>query len=482
MRIAVRHGRDALAGLSAAALELGGSPLGQRWAHRRGGRPRSAALLLGTLRGAVYPFPMRGWVLAGGFLLGCGARTPLSDRDAPAAPRDEGRGATGSGQGAGASGADDGPVVGGLKPDAQWAKEGRNAGNTALAGSKSVAQGKLRWSALLGHDVSPTTPVIDADGTVYVGCSQGLCAYGPDGKKRWASGQEPCAYGSPAIAASGKIFANCGAVDPDTHTLLWSVRSKGLGWVRGPVTIGARGTVYLHTELPDLAQGVKVGGKLTAFSQGGKQLWQVGTAGAMGAMAVGADDTLYHTSFSWGVTDGLRALTPDGATKWEFDAGERLGTPIVMPDGSLVVPGEARLFALSADGEEKWSVAAPTTQSWQMPCGALGPDGTIYVGGHGVLHAVTPGGELLWSKVVSFPDDFSCPLVDGNGNIHVAPDAAELSVFSPTGELLWWLPFGDTSIPHYTASPALAADGTLYVTSMAAPGQDLTTMLYAIGP
>jgi outer membrane protein assembly factor BamB len=377
----------------------------------------------------------------------------------------EGAGPGSGGAGPGSGGA--GP--GGLKADAPWPRAGRLASNIARGDAPAYAQGVHQWTVELGWDVSPTSPVIDADGSIYVGCDQGLCAYSPGGEELWSTAPSgSCAYGSPAIGADGTIYSACGAVDSSSHQLKWPLWST-----RGAINVGPNGEVVVTSERES-------GGSVAAFSPQGTQRWSVNTPGSLGTVAIGQDGTIYHTSFGWDATaDVLRALDPSGSPEWTFDAGENLGTPIVAPDGSLIVPGGESLYALSAAGAVRWSVPAQTWSDYYlMPCAALAVDGTIYVGAPHALHAVSSTGEPLWS--IDLPGGgygAYCPVVGSDGTVYASPGSTVVYAVTSEGTVQWTVEFGDPGDMLYLSTPALGPDGTVYITNMG-----LADRLYAIGP
>jgi outer membrane protein assembly factor BamB len=102
-----------------------------------------------------------------------------------------------------------------------------------------ASDGGIRWSQATTSTVLPkSVPVIDTNGTVYVGANDSLVAFAPDGSKRWVY-TAPSSTGTasidvaPAIGADGSILqpvtgtaqATLAALDPASGT----VRSLGYG-------------------------------------------------------------------------------------------------------------------------------------------------------------------------------------------------------------------------------------------------------------
>src|SRR5208282_2880508 len=133
----------------------------------------------------------------------------------------------------------------------------------------------------------------------------------------------------------------------------------------------------------------------------------------------------------------------------------------------------------SADtGSVEW-MFTPTSLA-HMPSGfgsppAIGPDGTIYAsGGCGDFYAVNPDGSQKWKTNIGGNSNQSSPAVVADGTIYVAsstvpsggsPCGFGLSgtfyALNPDGSQKWNFP---TSRPIYS-SPAIGADGTIYFAS-----------------
>jgi outer membrane protein assembly factor BamB len=65
--------------------------------------------------------------------------------------------------------------------------------------------GQLAW-IFETRDPGPSSPAVDADGTVYVGASQALYAIRAGGALAWSLPLHGGASSSPAIAASGDVY------------------------------------------------------------------------------------------------------------------------------------------------------------------------------------------------------------------------------------------------------------------------------------
>ncbi|WP_186438575.1 PQQ-binding-like beta-propeller repeat protein [Cohnella terricola] len=195
--------------------------------------------------------------------------------------------------------------------------------------------GMKKWEFTVAGAVS--TPVLDADGTIYIGSTDShLYAIKPDGKKKWSfTVKAPIFYSDPVLGADGTIYVVSYdsffyAVNPD-GTKQWSYDYK----VRTTPAVGADGTIY-------------VGGnkRLIAVNPNGKIKWELaGSVGGYTNPQIGTDGTIYFTHRAVGY-----AVNPNGSVKWEFE-GLSVGNELAIgSDGSVYTSGTANqgniLYAL----------------------------------------------------------------------------------------------------------------------------------------
>lgn len=227
---------------------------------------------------------------------------------------------------------------------------------------------------------------------------------------------------------------------------------------------------------------------------------------------VGADGTIYFGS------DKLYALNPDGTKRWEFEYVEwsggyiyYMGAPVLGPDGAIYVTrlagdGQQELFVLEPDRTLRWILQ----RRFSGPV-VLGEDGTLFLSeDYGYFSAVNPDGVVRWTtKVGNSAFRSGTPVAGGNVLVPVAGSSileGAIQALTATGSNLWRLEGGSpasstraigpddaayavfdsgrvvaletngsvrweyqtedlTNTYPIVHAPALAADGTLYVTS-----------------
>ncbi|NLH49321.1 MAG: PQQ-like beta-propeller repeat protein [Myxococcales bacterium] len=225
-----------------------------------------------------------------------------------------------------------------------------------------------------------------------------------------------------------------------------------------------------------------------------------------GTVYIGSADTNFY------------AINPDGTEKWRFAMTELVdSTAVLGADGTIYVPGgDGYIHALTATGEEIWRLSALGDQgylTWWEGHAAMGPDGRLYAGNDDrrmycisldgridwtyatgdqiwscpafglngrlffgsndlLFRSVTAAGKRAWRALTLGPVAGSPALSDDRATVYVGSFDGYLHAYdAATGKPRWKFAARD----HFYASPAIAADGTIYIGS--ADGT-----MYAINP
>lgn len=129
----------------------------------------------------------------------------------------------------------------------------------------------------------------------------------------------------------------------------------------------------------------------------------------------------------------LYSISPAGRTNWIVSLPDAFGTPTVLGDGMIVVPGEQNLYAVSADGAPVWQLGF-----WERVASAtvaVGPDGSLYLlTGDGELWSVSRTGTVNWHQPTS--GDSALPRVGADGSLYLpangsVPYAAGVAALDP---------------------------------------------------
>jgi outer membrane protein assembly factor BamB len=369
-----------------------------------------------------------------------------------------------------------------------------------------------------------SSPAVGADGTVYFGVNNNLYAFNPGGgEPKWVFINGGLLHSSPAIGADGTVYVggedgNLYAVNPEDGSPKWAspfatgVEGTATGKIKTSTpAIGADGTVYVGVNYPTDPEDDSTGtGKLFAVTDNGSnaaQKWVFPppfpiTAGVIGYIswsspAIGRDGTVYI-----GAGDNiLYAVKPDGSQKWIFDALSPIDcTPAIGADGTIYVGTDAgKLYALKPDGSPKW--ASPfATGGYVASSPAIGVDGTIYFGSaDGKLYAVTDNvtnASKKWEFITGGIINHSSPAIGADGTIYIGtrigggaiPENGNLLALTDNGAsanpTLKWAAF--VTGGYVDSSPAIGADGTVYVGSKKIIGvgvpevPEITGVFYAV--
>jgi large repetitive protein len=291
--------------------------------------------------------------------------------------------------------------------------------------------GSMRWSLLSG---ATRVPTIGADGLVYFGEGDGICALDPQIAESRASSwsrrtDRTClvwsvqtgsgATGSPLLLPDGTLITLTydgilHALDAANGARRWTTFvTKQAGNASDPAFHNGR--IYLGSDDDHLYA-------LDATT--GKVVWARGLKEDVNSgPAIGPDGTLYVTTSSWKMV----AVAPNGTLKWTVSlaqvrrpTGYTLGPPAIdTVAGTVYVGGFDGLYAYGYDGKLKWRVASG--RIWARP--AIDRNGTVYVqsDADGFAYAVKPVGSQgvkLWERWAGKGFWFAHPAIGADGTVY----------------------------------------------------------------
>jgi predicted outer membrane repeat protein len=222
--------------------------------------------------------------------------------------------------------------------------------------------------------------------------------------------------------------------------------------------------------------------------QFGCVLWQFKTPGALPtSVTVGLNDRVHIAC-----EDGkLYTLDPNGSLLWSYDANSPLTcSPTIGPDGSLYVGStNGKLHAISPDGKIRWT---HNTDGPIYSSPAVSPAGNVCFGsGDGKFYALGSDGSELWTFQTAAPGRLSngailaSPAIGADGTVYIGGlyDPNLYALDPNDGSIKWVCNFGDPCKPDGEkeggwpfASPVVGMDGTIYQTLL------YDSNLYAIEP
>jgi len=373
--------------------------------------------------------------------------------------------------------------------DSPWPVFGHDSRHTNVSPHEIGKNKKgLLWSYKTGASIE-SSPVIGADGTIYVGSHDGnFYAFKKDGSLKWKVKLAEPSYderwnsskaimASPAIAKDGTVYINAAsdylhALNPDgSAKWRFSINWHNDFW-NGP-NIGPDGTIYIGTAR---TEGVGKESGLYALNPDGTEKWFVQESSGVTIVPSIADDgtVIYGAANPQNNKGKVIALTSDGKKKWEFVLKEWLEGPAAIGSDGMIFSGskEGDFFALDPDGKELWRFKTSGGIS-AMP--TIGPDGTVYIGSwDGNFYAFDQRtGKEKWRfdvKVGKDPKLFegypgketiiTSAALSKDGVLIFADVFDTLYALDTNGKELWrWK---NVSGGGFASSPAVAQDGTIY--------------------
>jgi outer membrane protein assembly factor BamB len=360
--------------------------------------------------------------------------------------------------------------VAGLAPSS-WPASRHDAAMTGRAQVVGPTNPQLKWtlnlsSGKLGSPVLGShTPA--GDGTIYIPGNDNdtLYAVSAEGRLQWKFTGKKLPdelFVAPAIVGrDGAIYFGSTknifyAVNPD-GSLRWSTALEGE--VRHSANIGSDGTIYVAAK--DC--------RLYALAPDGKIKWTANLERFPGnGPAIASDGTIYVVAGEF-----LKGYRPEGSRRLEVNCSALGVLNGLIVDGFELIYVTAlespKVLALSNSGAERWSYRFPESFGpAQLP--ALGNDGNLYFASakSGELFVLNRDGSKRWSAAPVAGKFLTELILDHANQIYIVDDNEGLISASAGGHLRWSMPEIQCQF-----SPALGADGTVYVAS--------DKKLYAIG-
>ncbi len=301
---------------------------------------------------------------------------------------------------------------------------------------------------------------------LYVGSGQNLVALdSASGLSRWTFLTSSTVYSSPAVGIDGTVYVcdlhNLYAINGATGVLRWSYAVSGS--IYGSPAIGSDGTIYFGEYLDSATKG-----KFFAVLSSGTLKWSINTAAIVSSAAVGPNGIIYVGSDD----NAIYALNPaDGSTVNSFlTDGYIQSAPAIGPDGKVYVySGDGSVYAFTPNLGYRWSYNTGSSATYSpqfVSSPGIGPDGSIYVGtSFGTFISISSTGQLNWTfqnGSTAGGTQYtiqSSVAIGADGTIYLGASDTNVYALSTNGQVKWKVNVTNSN----QASPALAANGTLYV-------------------
>ncbi len=353
----------------------------------------------------------------------------------------------------------------GPQPNAAWPEFKRDGARSGVAPVNGPYTPKQAWQYDAGSPIV-SGPVIDADGTIYIGTERGeLRAVRPDGTTKWTysldSGSAPT---HPLVNSKGHIVFG----QQNGYIISLAPSSGNEDWRfdlrTAPYGDGTGAPVYAAPAGAANYSNVLIGtdlGVVYELDEGGAFK---GVRRASGSVRAGAAVTPDGTLIWAGLDKIVYGGFTYGGDKWHFSVdAEVVSTPGIGSDSTTYVATMAgTIYAIRSDGTLRWQTKLPGGKPVRSSP-AVAPGGAIYVGSDdGALYALdASNGKILWTYQTGAAVT-SSPTVGANGLIYVGSNDSNLYVLTADGKLQASFKTG-AGIDF--SSPAIASNGTLYIGS-----------------
>ncbi len=364
-----------------------------------------------------------------------------------------------------------------LDSESPWPKFRANAlqnGRTPILPKENT--GLAPWRFQTGKGIF-SSPVVDKDGTVYIGSADNhFYAINLDGTLKWKFQTGDIIDSSALLTNDGNLYFGSGdsnvyALDKQTGVKLWTFKGQtpaeveseynietyNLGWFEGNIGLLPDGSLlapndnYLVYNL-----NARTGEKNTAFLAN-EMVWT--------SPAVNPDTGRLFFGTCAQVLQNMYCYSFDGTAKRQWlrgGLGSVSSSPLLTSakENGAAIMGcfDGYVRALSQqNGKTLWKTALG--DHIYASAAALS-DGTIIIpAADGTLYALHPEtGDIVWA-FDTFEPIRSSPVVDGEDNIYVGSGQGRLFCVTKEGRLKWSYQLIHEARNDLNASPALGFDG-----------------------
>lgn len=361
----------------------------------------------------------------------------------------------------------------------QWPVWGGNLRHTANAADPvefyvGPELGQEVWSERVSGDVGGS-PSIHSDGTIYVGSgppnlradSGFVLAFRPDGTLMWRFRTKRPILMSGAVGQDGTYYV--GDIGGNAYAIDGQGRTK---WKREIGRISGSHPIITANELVVFPGEEKL---CALHAETGEPMWERPLENSVIGLSVSSEGILYVAA-----ENIILAVKEDGTLVWQRTFTGSAQEVIISANGTLYfqLHNDSLVYALSPDGTPKWTFNIGARSDFHIP--AISASGELYV-----VKPITPqqllilnseGALLRRINLVEVSEaesgvavTYSYPMVDLEGTAYLSflPEGATGNFYAirKNGLLKWKVLLAPDHPFLPPTKPAIARDGTLYVTS-----------------
>jgi outer membrane protein assembly factor BamB len=350
-----------------------------------------------------------------------------------------------------------------LSPWPKFRRTSRQDGRSPV--HPSLTGGQL-WTFPTGKGIF-SSPVVDGDGTVYVGSADRVFyAIARDGTLRWSRPTGEIIDSSALLDDRGRVYVGSGdgnlyALERTTGAVVWTFTADAptgtalIRWFEGNVAIGADGTLFVPNDNFFTYALARADAAVRWRFRTADQTWSLPAVDAVtGRLYLGNNNLLAALGDN---TFALDAATGDVLWSHGTD-GTIAASPLLGRDGRVVVggfDGHVRAYD-AATGAQAWAVGL-RDHVYASP-GELADGTIVQPSADGSVYAFDPAtGARRW-QFDTRDAIRSSPAIDGDDNVYLGAGDGRLYVINPDGTLRWSMQLVAAPRDDLNASPALGTD------------------------
>jgi outer membrane protein assembly factor BamB len=364
------------------------------------------------------------------------------------------------------------PKFGSAQSATGWSTFHGNAARDGLSANKGPTLSTASGIWQLPKAVN-SSPVVDANGTAYVGDDDGRVyaldpAYartaGHLGAPKWSFATKDVVVDAPTLSPDGQtlyVGSNDGfvyALKTSDGSKIWATDFGGP--VNGSPVLSSDGTTVYDASINGTVKALKA-------SDGTITLSRNLNGGIRGNMALSPDGSTLYAALTTSQLDGIPVGGSGGnagITGFYLD-GPPIGSPAVDPQGNVyITTGAGTLMSFAASNTTP-RAGYPFVIPNRVPAlttPAIANGLVMFGAGNGVFYAVnSASAQVQWQFQTRAPIESSAAVGTGSPSVYFGSDDASIHALDASGSEKWSRPVG-TSV---TSSPAIAADGSLWVGS-----------------